>query len=303
MTRNGTLLEPDTPVRLILHSLLLVASLVCGSALAQTAVTPGSYAFRDGVHPTFDFQFEGTDSRYVEAYWHDELRKMAMSTSTKREVVANGVVLPQVSPDTVRIQVKAEARKGAPFVTAHVAILTTSGYLRPGMEGDAYEAARTFVQRHSTALRRQLAQQELAQAQKRQAFLEQELATLQRDHERALASIEKSGQRAGEAAQRQLQLNDELKALEERLAEARTQQASEPSEEGAKDLERLVKEEGRLHNQLKKAQELETGMEERAKDLERTVQRNQEAQATKQGELDRQRALVEALREKLAGIE
>ena len=105
------LLEPDPMNRL---STFLAALFVATSLSAQqTEVEVSSFAFSDGVHPTFSFLFEGTDVKYVESYWKDELKKISHDVSTKKEVTGAGALLPQVSPDTVRVQMKAEQRKAA----------------------------------------------------------------------------------------------------------------------------------------------------------------------------------------------
>ncbi len=150
-----------------ISTLLSALILATGLLAQQTAVEVSSFAFSDGVHPTFSFLFEGTDVKYVESFWRDELKKISTSVSSKKEVIGAGALLPQVSPDTVRILVKAEQRKNSPLITAHVAILTTAGYVGPTTNERAYEAARAFVQQHSTALRRQLAQQELTHGRER----------------------------------------------------------------------------------------------------------------------------------------
>ena len=62
--------------------------------------------------------------------------------------------MPQVVPDTVRVLVKAEQRKGSPLLTAHVAILTTAGFVGPSSDDKVFDAAQAFVQ---TALQRHCA--------------------------------------------------------------------------------------------------------------------------------------------------
>ncbi|MEX1132840.1 MAG: hypothetical protein WEC15_06420 [Flavobacteriales bacterium] len=165
---------------------------------SQTVVTPGSYGFSNGVHPTYSFIFEGTDVKYVESYWRDELKKISHGVSTKKELVGAGALIPAVSPDTVRVLMKAESRKGSPLLTAHVAIFTTAGYVGPDSDPKVYAAGQAFVQQHSTALRRQLAQQELNAAEKALGRASTELAGLQRDKERAEQSVVKSQQKAAE---------------------------------------------------------------------------------------------------------
>jgi hypothetical protein len=140
--------------------------------------------------------------KYVESYWRDELKKISHDVSTKKEVTGAGALLPQVSRGHgAGAQMKAEQRKGSPLLTAHVAIFTTQGYVGPNSDAKVYEAATAFVQQHSTALRRQLAQQELTGSREKglARLRTDHLGNLQREKERAESSIEKSKQRGAEA--------------------------------------------------------------------------------------------------------
>ena len=282
--------------------LSLVFTLSLASAQAQTSVTSGSFGFSNGVHPTFDFIFEGTDVKYVESYWRDELKKISHDVSTKKEVTGAGALLPQVSPDTVRVQMKAEQRKGSPLLTAHVAIFTTQGYVGPNSDAKVYEAATAFVQQHSTALRRQLAQQELTEAEKGLARLRTDQSNLQREKERAESSIEKSKQRGAEAVVEQERAKVELDDLTKRIDAQRNEVASAPSEEGTKELNALLKEQTRTLEKSRKAMELEHDMKKKVEDLTFAVKKNVEDQGRKQDEIARQEVLVNTLRQKLADI-
>ena len=284
------------------RTLLVFGLLATLFSHAQTTVTVGSYTFSSGVHPTLDFVFEGTDVKYVESYWRDELKKMAREVSNKKEVIGAGVLLPQVSPDTVRVLVKAEQRKGAPLLTAHVAVLTTAGWLSPQSEPIRYEAAKSFVQERSTALRRQLAQQALTDAERGAARLQNDLSGLQREKERAEASIEKSKQRAAEALAEQERTQKELDAIGPKVDAQRLTNSSEPSEEHAKELSDLLKQQARLQDKHRKALDEERSMKKKADDLAWEIKKNVEDQARKSEEIARQEVLVKTLREKLQAI-
>jgi hypothetical protein len=282
--------------------LFLLLFLSTPAALAQTTVTPGSFGFSNGVHPTFDFIFEGTDVKYVESYWRDELKKISQAVSTKKEVIGAGALITQVSPDTVRVQVKAEQRKGSPLLTAHVAIFTTAGYIGPNSDANVYAAATAFVQQHSTALRRQLAQQELTEAEKGLARLRTDLGNLQREKERAESSVEKSKQRGAEAVADQERAKKELDDLAKRVDAQRNEVAATPSEEGTKELNSLLKEQTRTMEKSRKAMELEHDMKKKVEDLTFAIKKNVEDQGRKQDDIARQEVLVNTLREKLAAI-
>jgi hypothetical protein len=287
-----------------LRSSLLVTSiaLCIGLLSAQATVTPSSFAFSNDVHPTFSFVFEGTDVKYVESYWRDELKKMSASVSVKKEVIAAGALLPQVSPDTVRILVKAEQRKNSPLLTAHVAILTTAGYVGPTTNERAYEAARAFVQQHSTALRRQLAQQEITTAEKGLTQLRTELSNLQRERERAKSSIEKSRQRAAEAVTDQQKARATMDQLTPRIEAKRVEVAQTPSDAGTKELNDLPKQQTKAQDTERKALETERNMVKKGEELELQVKKYDEEELRKQEAIARQETLVGTLREKLDAI-
>ncbi len=290
-----------TTLRHLLPTLLLAVSAT--AAIGQTTVTPSSFRFSSGVHPTFCFVFEGTDVKYVESYWRDELKKISEEVSNKKEVIGAGAVIPQVSADTVRVLVKAEQRKGSPLLTAHVAFLTSAGYVGPSSDDKIFNGAQAFVQQHSTALRRQLAQQELTDAEKGLARLRTELSDLQRQKERDESSIEKSRQKAAEAVTEQERTKKELDDLAPRIDAQRIEVVSAPSDEATKELSSLLKEQTRTQDRNRKALEMEHSMTKKAEELTLAIQKNLEEQARKQEAIDRQDTLVNTLREKLAAIQ
>lgn len=292
-----------TPMITLRNTLLAASLLLCVDlTFAQTSVTPSSFAFSNGVHPTFSFVFEGTDVKYVESYWRDELKRISASVSTKKELIAAGALLPQVSPDTVRILVKAEQRKNSPLLTAHVAILTTAGYVGPTTNERAYEAARAFVQQHSTALRRQLAQQELTSAEKGLSQLRTELNNLQRERERTKSSIEKSRQRAAEAVTDQQKARATMDELTPRVEAKRLEVAQTPSDAGTKELNDLLKQQTKAQDTERKALETERNMVKKGEELELQVKKFDEDELRKQEAITRQETLVGSLREKLDAI-
>lgn len=283
-------------------ALLLIASLFAVLLRAQAQVSVSSFAFGSGIHPTLSFQFEGTDAKYVEAWWKDELKRISREVSSRKEVIGHGALLPQVSRDTVRILVKAEQRKGAPFTAAHVAILTTEGWVGPNGDAKAFEAGKAFVQERSTLLRRQLAQQELTLAEKGLARLTSELSGLQREKERAETGIERARQREAEAANEQEQWRREGDAAAAKREAAAKAQAAEPDAQGQKELAELAKAQARAAEKQQKAAREEAQARERQQQLALEVRRLQEEAERKAAEAARQEQLVRALREKLAAI-
>ncbi|MBX2972214.1 MAG: hypothetical protein KF797_03860 [Flavobacteriales bacterium] len=281
---------------------LLLPLLFSGATFAQTTVEVSSFAFSDGVHPTFSFFFEGTDTKYVESYWRDELKKISAAVSNKKEVIGHAALVPQVSGDTVRVYVKAEQRRNSPNLTAHVAIMTTAGFVGPNSEARALDGAKTFVQQRSTALRRQLAEQELSLAERGLSKLKGELSDLQRDKERAEANIEKSRQRAAEAVQEQERTRVEADELGPRIAALQAELDGTPDKDGAKELSALIRDKDRAQSRNRKAREEEVSMQKKEAELTQAIRKNVEDQANKSSEIAKQETLVATLREKLSTI-
>ena len=281
----------------------LLSQLLCGTGLwAQVLAEPSSFSFSNGVHPTFSFVFEGTDAKYVESYWKDELKKISASVSNKKEVIGAAALIPQVSADTVRVLVKAEQRKGQALVMAHVAILTTSGFISPSSEAKVFDGGRAFVQQHSTALRRQLAEQELSLAERGLSKLRNELEDLRREKERAEANIEKSKQRAAEAVIEQERSRKEADELGPRITALQAELGTAPDKEGQKELNGLIRDRDRALSDNRKAQDLERDMHKKADDLAWAIKQNVEDQARKSEQIARQETLVGSLKEKRAAI-
>jgi len=287
----------------ILRTLSITALLAATGLLAQQPqVEVSSFAFSDGVHPTFSFLFEGTDTKYVESFWKDELKKVSVSVSTKKEVIGIAAVVPQVSGDTVRVLMKAEQRKGSPLLTAHVAILSTNGFIGPNSDAKIFEAAKAFVQQRNTQLRRQLAEQELSLGEKGLAKLNGELQDLQREKERAAAGIEKSKQRAAEALIEQEKTKSEAEELGPRIMALQAELTTTPSEGGTKELNGLIKDRNKAQERTRKAQDDERNMTKKADDLTWAIKKNVEDQAKKSEAIAQQETLVKTLREKLSDI-
>ena len=294
------------PLRTATHMLrtitVLTALTLVRSTEAQVKVEVSSYTFSDGIHPTLSFQYEGTNVKYVESWWQDELKKISGKVSSRKELVGSAALVPQVSADTVRILVKAEQRKGSPHTIAHVAILSTTGWIGPSSGQQAFDGAKDFVQQRSTALRRQLAQQELSSAEKGLSKLQNDLAELQRTKERNTATIEKQGQRGAEAVLEQERSRAELDALAPRIDAARNEQQQAPSEANAKALSELLKEQTRATERNRKANEQESSARKKVDDLTWAQKQNAEEQERVKVAITRQQQLVDDLRAKVAAI-
>ncbi len=283
-------------------SVSFLVTMIAGTLRAQEQVQASSFSFSDGIHPTFRCQFEGTDMKYVESWWRDELKGISASVSSKKELTASSVLVPSISSDTLRIQVKVEQRKGSPHTLAHVAIKSTAGYVGPDSEARLYDASQAFVEQRSTGLRRQLAQQELTVAEKGLSALRNALNDLEREQERARSSVEKQKQRAAEAVEDQERTRQQLDAMSDPLKKQQRTTDSDPSEENMKDLKDLQKEHDRISGRHQKAIEAETGALKKVSELEWSIRQNEEDQVKKKASIAEQETLVTALQEKLERI-
>lgn len=283
-------------------SAVLTVLLACATTYAQTSVGAGSFRFSSGIHPTFTFVFEGTEAKAVESFWRDELKRISVDVINKKEIIGSGALLPQVSPDTVRVLVKADQRKGSPVVTAHVAVLSKAGWLGPDSDARAYDAAGSYVQDRSTELRRRIAELALENAEEQLVGLQRDLEALKKEHERMEGQIQKSNERAAEATTAQEDARKELDELEPRIVKQRATNASSPTEENQKELTDLMKQQTRLNDRLRKAQDEERNMKKRAEDLSWEVKKNVEDQGRKNEEVTAQEAVVKELRSKLSAI-
>lgn len=280
----------------------LASLIISFSAAAQHAVELSSYAFSDGVHPTLSYIFEGTNTKYVESFWKDELKKISASVSSKKEVIGHAALLPQVSSDTVRIYVTAEQRRSSPFLTAHVAIRTTAGFVGSETDASVLEAARDFVRLRTNALRRQLVQQELTMAEKGLDDLKNDLQNLQREKERAETSIVKSNERAADAVVEQANTRKEADDLALEISKRKGELLTQPDPEIEKELARTIKDKERAEKRNTKAKEVERDMTKKADELANSITQNVDQQAKTQDSIAKQEVLVKALKDKLAEI-
>lgn len=287
---------------IILRTILAFLVFNAVAIQAQQTVEFSSFGFSDGVHPTLSYRLEGTDTRYVESFWKDELKKVSASVSSKKEVIGHGALLPQVSSDTVRIYVVAEQRKASPFLTAHVAIQTTAGFIAPDSDPTALEAARAFVVLRTNALRRQLVQQELTIAEKGLDNLRRELQNLQREKERSEASIVKSNERAAEAVKDQASTRAEADELAKQVSKMKGDLLTQPDPELEKELARATKDKDNAEKRHAKAIDTQRDMTKKAEELASTVKKNLAQQATTQDAIAKQEVLVNALKDKFAEI-
>lgn len=282
---------------------LLLPFLIAAPAVAQpVTVDMGSCQFSNGVHPTFDVRFEGTDARTVEAFWKTELKAISTAVTNKKELIGVAARIPAVSPDTLRLLVKAEQPKGTTTVTAHVAILTTNGFVGPDAPERELTASQAYVQQRSVALQRQLAQAALEKGERDLGRLKGELDMLVREKARAENTIAKTKEKDEQAAKDKEATDQELAKLGPELEAMQQEQAATPTEEGAKELKGRQKDQVKLQDRSRRLAESSVSAKKKVTDLEWRIKKNLEDQALKQQAVEKQQGVVEELRNKLASI-
>ncbi|MDX9749940.1 MAG: hypothetical protein RBT71_02540 [Flavobacteriales bacterium] len=287
---------------LLLAAVLGMAAGRTGLHAQPTEVALSSYGFSNGVHPTFAVTFDAARTATVEDHWRGILRSVSHKVGGRRELVARTALIPAIAPDTMQVLVKGVAVKGTGQVVCHVAFHTVNGYLGPTSEPEAVEAARSFVQRHSVALRRALAQGELAAAERFLAQYRRDRTTLRRDQDRATDQRDRHQEKDSIALADQDRLAREVQAKEAEIEafKARIGTSTDPADQAA--LKALEKERQKLRGRLAAAERSGASARRRTENLTRNLERNAKAQADMERLLERQEALVQELKAKLAAI-
>jgi hypothetical protein len=283
--------KPLIPVLLGLGLLAATARLH-----AQTEPSTGAAQFSDGVHPTFDAVFPEADARTVENFWRDQLRSISIKVTNKKELVGATARIPSATPDTLRILIKVEKPKGALFATAHIAFLSTEGYVAPDSPQRLREGCAAWVQQGSLTLRKQLAQKVLDDAQRELDRQQQRLEGLKRDQARAEDGIRKAADRSERATA------DKAKAEQELAAMAADTTASLDSLAAIKAAKVRTKEEARLRDRIKRAGSTVENAKKKTEDLQWALKKNAEDQVAQQQAVERQQAEVKKRREELEAI-
>lgn len=280
----------------LLHFPMITALLaIAAPLLAQDPPSFGAFQFSNGVHPTVDATFEGTDQRTVERYWRDELKAISLKTSNKKELTGEAARIPSASPDTLRIMVGVERPKGSIYTTAHLAFLTTAGYVGPDSPDRERNACSEWVQQRTLVLRRQLAQAEVDRQQKLLDNLKRDLDMLRRDQQRAEDNIRRSQQRIDQS------VKDSTEASQQLAAPAVAAAGTDSTAQAAA-TKQHAKEMAKWEDRRKRAGRTHTAMAKRIQDLQWSLKKNSGDQAAKQQQITAQEAAVKSAQEKLQAI-
>ncbi len=269
---------------------------------AQTEVRTSSFSFAVGVQPTFSVVFRNADAPTVAAWYKDQLKDISAGVVSKKELMAIGTRLPEVSTDTMRVYVKVDQPKKSPDVTLHVAFKVAGGFVGPDSETRQVEGCRAWMYQQAVMLKKMLAQRELDAGTKQQARLEDELAMLVRENERAQKSIEKTQQNITDGEKEKADTDGELGNMLTRLDSKKQDVANAPSEENTKQLQALMKEQEKLQRKSEKLARDITSGTRKIEDLRFDIKKNLVDQDAKSKAIDAQKIVVESLREKLATV-
>lgn len=276
---------------------LAFAVAVATGAWAQEAVMPGSYQFSNGVHPTFDAVFDDPGGREVARFWLGELKGVSMKVTNRKEMVGAVARIPSASADTMRILVAVDKPRRGSLTTAHIAFFTTSGYVGPDSPRREQDGCLEWVRQRALALRRQLAQDAVDQGERQLSILERQLDMLRREKQRAENNIRRTEQRIEEADRTKAEAEAQL----EQLRTATDTTGLDSAVTAAPDKNRQ-KQERLWQDRSRRSIYTKQGMEKKLQDLQWELTKNGKEQVVKQGEIDRQRSVVDGLREKLQSV-
>lgn len=277
----------------------LLAALLCTAAglHAQNEPAFGAFQFSNGVHPTIDATFENASEREVKRFWQQELKAISIKVSNRKEMTGEGARIPSASPDTLQVLVAVEKPRGGLYTTAHIAFLTTAGYVGPDSPDRERLGCSEWVRQRSVILGRQLAQSEVEKQQRRLADLNRELDMLGREQQRAENNIRRSRQRIEQAFRDSSGAAESFQALQQDPAMAGTDSTDQAAAEKSR-----TKEANKLQDRIRRSTSTRIAMEKKVHDLEWAIKQNQEAQVAKQAEIVQQQAVVEAAEVKLNAI-
>lgn len=286
-------------MRTILLSTALLAS--C-TLFAQTEVLLGSFPFSDGNHPTAVVTFENAEADAVESWYKSQLKEASKDVSNKKELRASGVRVPEVSQDTITMVCKAEQGKKSPRVQLHLGYRVNGAWVSSASAPELVEGAKKHAYTLAVRYKKELLTAALETEKKNKLRLENELADLVKEKGRAEGSIEKTRQKGVEAGQEKLQAEADLKSNETTIAAKSAAMGAAPTEAQTKELQDLIKDQGKLKDKIEKEGKAIVDGEKKVKDLEQEVKDNLAAQASKRSAIEAQAEKVKAAQKALEEV-
>lgn len=269
---------------------------------AQTEVRTSSYTFSTGVCPTMSVVFDQADARQVESWYKDRLKPISADISSKKELMAVGVRLPEVSSDTIRIYVKADQPKKSTDLTLHVAFRVNNAFVGPDSDERQREGCRSWMYQNAVMLKKELAQKEVEAATKTLHLLESDQAMLVKEKDRAQNSIERTQKNITSDEQGKAATEGESTTMVTRVDAKKQEVANSPTETNTKELQGMLKEQEKLKRKAEKlTKDIENG-KKKVEDLQFQIKKNLEDQNAKGKAIDAQKKVVDELTTKLSGI-
>lgn len=262
---------------------------------AQSTPTMGAFQFSDGVHPTFDVNFPDADSRTVVSFWKNELRSISVKVTDKKELIGQAARIPAATSDTLRILIKVEQPKGATTAIAHIAFLTTSGYVAPDSPKRMLDGCTAWVQQRSVTLQKQLAQKVLDDAQRELDRQQGRLADLKKENTRAQNGLVKTAQKSDAAAKDKATAEMQLDQLDSPPLPTDSLAAVKAEKDRRN-------ERNKLQDRIKRLGHTIDSAKKKTDDLNWSVKQNVQDQAAQQQVVDKQQAVVNDLQQKLQAI-
>lgn len=259
------------------------------------APTMGAWQFSDGVHPVITAVFPEADLRAVQSFWKAELSSISMKVMGKKEMTGVAARIPAASADTLRILLAVERRKGEQDATVQLAFRTTAGFVAPDSPERERDACLEWVRQRSLVLLKQLARKRLDQGQQELDQALRHLDLLKREHDRAEAHLQRTRQRAADAAQAKQAADSTLALPDPLVPPADSARAVAQAKEAARTRQALAK-------KSERAAYVQASSAKKADDLGWAIKQNMEDQVAKEAEVQRLREKVNALKSNLDGI-
>lgn len=294
-------------MRTILSILFILSSLAL-FAQKPLVVKDIKKAMSQGTEPGMEVMIHQAQQKEVVNAWEKAIKgkSKAKAESKGDEITIIGTVLPLISNDSLNIYSYTTTSKEG--TKLEVWFELKDGFINPKNE-KYYLPAKKFVHDFAVSQYKLAVEEELEAEQDKLKDLEKELDKLAKDHDKLLATISKenvkientkndiSTNQADQERQRDLIQVQKKKVTEAAKVSEDAKKDAEKELKGLeKELSKLVKDYEGYHKDIVKS-------EADIREAEREVANNETARELQQNEIDKQQKLIQAVENKLAGIE
>jgi hypothetical protein len=269
---------------------------------AQTQVNTASFTFSGGVYPTFSTLFTKADAALVEKWYKEQLKGISADMGGKKEIMSIGTRLPEISSDTIRVFVKVDQPKKSEDVTVHAAFRVNGVFVGPDSDPRQTEGCRSWMYQRAVMLKKELVQKELDEATRHSLRLESDMANLVKEKDRAQGNLEKTQQRITEDEKEKADTDGRSTSLASQVDAKRQEIANGPTEKNAKEMQDLLKEQGKLKSTSEKLTKSIADGKNKVVEIQEHIKKNLAEQDAKGKAIEAQKKLVEELRTKLANV-